>query len=87
MKELRDLRGGNRGQDSMFDPWLEEFKDLGPEEVFTNTVEGYGRVSGLRNFLDNRGYGDILEVKSAREDGQEDLDQSEATYKVFVFRE
>ena len=82
---LKDLRRGRRGKESMFDPWLEEIKDLDEGEVFTETVEGYGRVSGLRNLLESRGIGDQYNVKSARENGQGDLSQDEATYEVFVF--
>lgn len=85
MEELSQLRSGGRGGQSMFAPMLDDIEDLGEEEVFTDTVDGYGRVSGLRRYIQNNAQGDF-EVKSAKTPGQEDVDQSDAEYKVFVFR-
>ncbi len=85
MTELSQLRSGGRGGVSMFAPMLDDIKDLGEDEVFTDTVDGYGRVSGLRRYIDDNAKGEF-EVKSAKTPGQEDVDQSDAEYKVFVFR-
>ncbi len=81
-KKLSSLRSG--GRESMFAPMYEEIEDMGEDEVFSATVDGYNRVSGLRNYLDGRG---DYEVRSAKAEGEEDKDQSEAEYKVFVFKE
>jgi hypothetical protein len=85
MAELSQLRSGGRGGQSMFAPMLGDIEDLGEDEVFTDTVDGYGRVSGLRRYIDDNAQGNF-EVKSAKTPDQEDVDQSEAEYKVFVFR-
>lgn len=69
----------------MFAPMLGDIEDLGEAEVFTDTVDGYGRVSGLRRYVNDNADGEF-EVKSAKTPGQEDVDQSDAEYKVFVFR-
>ena len=67
----------------MFAPMLEEIEDMSGDEVFSTTVDGYNRVSGLRNYLDGKG---DYEVKSAKAEGEEDKDQQNAQYRVFVFR-
>jgi len=85
MAELSQLRSGGRGGTSMFAPMLDDIKDLEEGEVYTDTVEGYGRVSGLRRYVQNNTQ-EEYEVKSAKTPGQEDVDQSDAEYKVFVFR-
>ena len=85
MAELSQLRSGGRGGTSMFAPMLDDINDLEEDEVYTDTVDGYGRVSGLRRYIDNNAKGEF-EVKSAKTPGQEDVDQSDAEYKVFVFR-
>jgi hypothetical protein len=85
MTELSQLRSGGGGGTSMFAPMLGDIEDLGEDEVFTDTVDGYGRVSGLRRYVKNNADGNF-EVKSAKTPNQEDVDQSDAEYKVFVFR-
>ena len=83
LAELRAGRGG--GGQSMYHPYLEEARDLNKGEVYTDTVEGYNRVSGLRNYLADKEPGNF-EVKSAKEEGQDDVSQGEADYRVFIYR-
>lgn len=82
-KELSQLRSRGGGRKSMFAEYLDDIEALDDGEAFTTEVDGYGRVSGLRRYVDDNASGNY-EVKSARAEGEGDKDQSEATYKVFV---
>ena len=69
----------------MYKPFLDEAESLKKGEVFTETVDGYNRVSGLRNYLDDKRK-DAFVVKSAKVKEDEDKSQDEARYRVFVYR-
>lgn len=83
LSQLRSGRGGR--QSSMYAPLLEEADALNSGEALSDTVDGYARVSGLRSYLD-RHRPEQFVVKASKAEGEENKDQQEATYRVFVFR-
>lgn len=83
LSSLRAGRGG--GGESMYKPFLDEAEELKEGEVYTDTVDGYNRVSGLRNYLDDKRT-DAFVVKSAKVKEDEDKSQDEARYRVFIYR-
>lgn len=83
--ELNELRSG-RGRASKYAEYLEEVDDLKKGEAYTDVVEGYNEVSGLRNYLD-RSRPEKYVVKAVKHSDDKGKDQNEAKYKVFVFNE
>lgn len=78
-KELANLRSGKGGRTSMYQPVLDEAREMDKGEVLKFTGTGKARVSGMRGFLD-RYEPDTFVVRSAREDEKGDK------YTVFVMR-
>lgn len=84
-QELSELRAG-RGGTSKYASYLEEVDDIKKGEVYTDVVDGYNEVSGLRNYLD-RNRPETYVVKAVKHPDDKGKDQNEAKYKVFVFNQ
>lgn len=84
-EELKRLRSGRGGRTSKYAEYLEAAEEMGKGDVITDTLDGYNKVTSLRNYID-RTQPDKYVVKSARHSDDADKDQSDARYKVFIFR-
>lgn len=86
MEELAELRSGRGGRTSKYAKYLGEVDEINKGEVYTDVVDGYNEVSGLRNYLD-RNRPEKYVVKAVKHPDDEGKDQDEAKYKVFVFNQ
>lgn len=83
--KLNELRSG-RGRTSKYAEYLEEVDNLKKGEAYSDVVNGYNEVSGLRNYLD-RSRPEQYEVKAVKHPDDKGKDQNEAKYNVFVFHQ
>lgn len=84
VEQLTELRSGRGGRRSKYEDILDALDGMGKNEVYPSEVEGYSQVSSLRNSIQRR-FDDEFVVKSSKAKEDAGKDQSEATYKVFIF--
>ncbi len=85
MEQLQELRSRGGNTQSKYKPWLEEMQEMGEDEVLIETVDGYGKVSAFRRYVDANAEQEFT-IRAAREEGEEDKDKMDATYRVFGFK-
>ena len=84
--ELAELRAGRGGRTSKYAEYLSEVDAIKKGEVYTDVVNGYNEVSGLRNYLD-RNRPEKYVVKAVKHPDDKGEDQNEARYKIYIFNQ